>query len=372
MNDVVVTNCSIKKNHYIVLLSFFVFFAFCEFFTFTNALFIASLPLLVVVFFFKKEITLELSFLYFAISISIAIITLLLKEDGFNGLLLIPIFSYMVARLYGKEGKENLFFLIKLLLIIALSFSVLEFLTKSNVLNFPLYKRFILDFGDQRFDVFRSRSLWGSSLSAAAIGVFFFSYFTIFKFDLKYTLLSLVFILFTGSRTAFVLLVLISFSLFIINGKTWRASIKKTTLLFLVFIFISFYSFIYFFIDSILGKIFSRAFLVTIDKSVLGRADTSGDVLQRLFESLPGSLFWGIDGQWISDSAFTSIGAKSGILALLIYIIFYIFSVSKMGISYFKKFLIVFSLLLGGSMIGDYLIPAVSYLYFLTFFIYRK
>src|SRR5690606_19410144 len=123
--------------------------------------------------------------------------------------------------------------------------------------------------------------------------------------------------------------------------------------------------------DSALSTIFSRALTVTADASFLGRSDTSLVSLYKLSEQIPSSLFFGLKGDFVSDSAFVSIMAGSGVFAFLSFIFYALYSLFQChGIKFSSKIILLIVFLLGASMIGDFFIPIVSTLWFLLFFTY--
>ncbi len=119
-------------------------------------------------------------------------------------------------------------------------------------------------------------------------------------------------------------------------------------------------------------KILHRATNITLDESFYGRGSTSVETLVNLIYELPMSLFYGLNNSYISDSAFTSIAATSGLFAAVLILFYLIYLLIKTKLSNIKKLFFIFIILIGMSMIGDFIVPSVLFLYFITFLIYAN
>lgn len=363
-----------------VFLFFSLFLAFTEFFPFLSKVFILPLPLIILLFsyvVFNKPY-IKRHIIYFCFLFLGLVLVLFLRKTSFNGLMLSPILSYMTFVIFrdliqDKYIEINFDVFLKCIVVFLLFFSVLEVLIKLNILVFDFYKDFILNYGDGRLDVLRTRVLWGSSLSSAAVGIFLTFYFSLIRKNLAFIGLVFFYIALTGSRTAIVLFVIMVVAMLIKKRSLWQLKCSKrnfSTIIFSIPIFIFIFICL---LNSSVGEIITRSFTIKADLSFTGREGTTGVVLDRLLSSLPDSLFWGLaNDDWVSDSAFTSIAAHSGVLLLFLFVGYIFILLFNTRLDLITKFTFIFVTILGGSIIGDYFIPVVSFLYTLTFLIYEK
>lgn len=358
------------------LLMFSIFISFCDFFTFTSKVFLLPLVLVAIKFLLdnSKRLVVRIDILSYVILLFTFIVVLLFYKTSFNGLLFVPLIVYMLYFILNKfiDLKLVLDNVLKFTIIFLILFSLIEVAVKVNLFHFPIYEDFIQNYGDKRLDVLRTRVLWGSSLSSAAIGIFFSFYFTLVKKNYLFLAFTFFYIVLTGSRTAIVLCLFCIFVYCIQNRMFWRGIIRKRTLLSLTMLSLIGITIGSILFDSVVSKIVKRAFTIKLDNSFTGRADTTMDVFHRLIADLPDTLFWGVQGDWISDSAFMSIAAQSGILLMLTFVLYIYFLLYKSSLNSIKKLAFIILSILGGMTIGDFYIPAASFLYIITFSIYSK
>lgn len=363
-----------------VFLFFSLFLAFTDFFPFLSKVFILPLILVLLLFshvLFNKPYIKRHLMIYIFLFLGL-ILVLLLRKTSFNGLMLSPILSYITAVVFRDLIKDkyieiNFDVFLKYIVVFLLFFSVLEVLIKLNILELDFYKDFILNYGDGRLDVLRTRVLWGSPLSSAAVGIFLTFYFSLIRKNLAFIGLVFFYIALTGSRTAIVLFFIMVVAMLIKKRSLWQLSFSKRSFFTMILSMPVFIFIFVFLLSSSVGEVVTRSFTIKADLSFTGREDTTGVVLDRLLSSLPDSLFWGLaNDDWVSDSAFTSIAAHSGVLLLFLFVGYVFVLLFNTRLGSITKFTFVFITILGGSTIGDYFIPVVSFLYTLTFLIYEK
>lgn len=311
-------------------------------------------------------------FLLMYVVISLALFAInYIVDSGFNMVLFVPLIAYCFVFSFRGFSLESLDNAVRFIVWLFLLVSVVEIMAKLNFINFSLYKDFIESYGDMRPDVLRVRTLFGSSLSTAALTIFLSFYFLFVKKSYLYVFLVVIIIMLSGSRTAFVLFSFLFLSVFFLNRNMFLYSFKlKPVYVFLLSISGAFLiSAIYVAFEIGIGHIISRTFSVTADESFTGREDTTAATFYRLFDEMPASIFLGVDSTFLSDSAFISIAAVSGVLALIMYValFFYFFVTSRFSRAAILVYSVVF--FLGGAVIGDFLVPAVSLLYFVTFLV---
>ena len=296
-------------------------------------------------------------------------------NNNFNNLLIIPVLAYVVLKISKHADIEVKLILDKylkliVLLTIFLSITELYFKISGNQI-IPFHDSFINNFGDRRYDVLRARSFFGSSLSTAALSTFFSIYFFVFQKSNTYILLTGLLILLTGSRTAFVLFSLIALFAYLKNFR-FNKKIQKLNLMRIAY----FYSFIGIATVAIAGSQIShiarRALTISIDASFLGRASTTGSTYLEIINQLPRTIFVGVEGNFVSDSALISIVAGSGIFAFVVFLCLLVYLIFSTERKVLDKFLVCGVFILGSLMIGDFFIPAVTFLYVITFIAYRN
>lgn len=366
-------------NRY-VLLFFLVFISFTDFFSFISKVFYFPVLLVFVIYMYSLIIDKKLKqhIIFYGLSLLSLVLMFFLKRGNINGLIFIPVFVFftyvIVCRSIKKECMKVIFdCFLKLIVLFLLAVSFFEILTKLNMVSFSYYSDFINNYGDMRFDVLRTRVLWGSALSSASVGIFLMFYFSLVRKDFTFLFLTFFYIILTGSRTAIVLFILMLFVSLIKSCSFWSLRLSRKTFFSLIsllpFVMLAFV----WLLDSSVGRIVNRAFTIKADASFSGRENTTGAVLEKLLASLPESLFWGLTNtNWISDSAFTSIAAQSGILPLCLFLGYLCFLLFKSSLDYITKITVFIVSILGGWTIGDFFIPAVTFLYTLTFLIYEK
>ena len=291
-------------------------------------------------------------------------------SSHYNGLLMIPIVSFIVfysLRSRCLNLKKLLDFSIKSFLIFILLVSIFEIFVKLTGSDLFNYSAFIKDYGDRRFDVLRVRALFGSSLSTAALSIFFIIYFLLFSRSNTFILLSLSIILLSGSRTAIVVLLFMLICLFL--KSVCQGYLSKSSIL---MVGIAFLSIVMIVVFTPIGNIALRSLSISMDDSFTGRSSTTILTLLDLLDQIPYSLFIGLQTSWISDSAITSIMASSGILSFTLFIALWIYLLLNTQLSLYFKVVTLFAFILGATMIGDFFVPVVSFLYFLTFLIYGR
>lgn len=366
-------------NRYLILL--FVLFLSCtEFFPYMSRVFYFPLVFVFSLFFFVLFIKPKLKWhiIIYSLSVFLLLLIFLINGERVNGLLLFPVLSYfsytILYRSMDNEEVKTVFdVLLKFIIIFLILFSLFEILTKLNILSFSYYSDFIENYGDRRFDVLRTRVLWGSSLSSSAVGIFFAFYFSLVRKNIPFLLVTFIYIILTGSRTGTVLFVLLLFVSLTKYWSFWRLRLSKKTCLSLFFMAPFFMSTLIWMLNSSIGRIVNRAFTIKADDSFTGRSNTTGAVFDRLLSELPGSLFWGLKNtSWISDSAFTSIAAQSGILLLFVFLGYLFYLLFNTSLDAITKIIFIIVATLGGWTIGDFFIPVVTFLYTLTFLIYEK
>jgi len=296
----------------------------------------------------------------------------LIDYEWLSFLLFVPLFSYMSFSSFLKNNYRCVEVFSKAVwfsLLIFITISLVELMVKLSIIEFPLYKDFILDYGDGRLDVLRVRSIYGSSLSAAALSIFFIIYYSFFNVSRMGLLLSVLGMLLTGSRTAFVLMCIVFLSVVIVNFKSnIRSFIAGKVVLVVIFSTSVFVFLLYFGLEDL----FMRSITISFDQSFLGREGTSIKTLFLLFDDLPSSLVFGLETHWVSDSALVSIAAKNGIIPLLLFLIIILHQLFMLNVISFYKMVVVLIFLLGSMMIGDFFVPSVTFLYITTFLVYKN
>ncbi|MGP9801366.1 hypothetical protein [Rheinheimera sp. NSM] len=292
-------------------------------------------------------------------------------DAGFNMVVFVPMIAFCFVFSFQSFSVKELSSAVRFIAILILMVSFIELMVKLNVLSISIYKDFIENYGDKRPDVLRVRTLFGSSLSTAALTIFLSFYFLFVQRSYFYLFLVLIIIILSGSRTGFVLFSFLSFSALFLNKKMFLYTLKiKLTYFFVLFLAFSFLLLaVYFAFEAGIGHIVSRTFSVKVDDSFSGREDTTAATFYRLFDELPGSLVFGVDSSFISDSAFVSIAAVSGIIAVLMYVMVFLYCLALSRLSGAVIFVYSIVFFLGGAVIGDFLIPPVSLLYFVTFLV---
>ena len=328
-------------------------------------------PLLVVFFlavrFILKGASVRITFLTYFVCLGMIFS---LNPYGTSLLLITPIIAYIfcVTQSVHLWRPDEFDGSIKVITFFILIVCVVEFFVKLSLVNLEFYKSFIIKYGDMRFDVLRSRSIFASSLGTASVAIALTFYWSIISPSISLFLLAFLISLLSGSRTSFVIimLLLVVSKISPLYLDTVRQLSRKILAIFLTFVLLISAS--QFFPESNVIAIVQRSFRIVMDASFTGRAGTSGATTSALFGDLPESLIWGLQGQtWISDSTFTSIAAKSGVLSLIFFLglIFSLLIESRLSM----KNKIVFSAMcaLGASMIGDFFVPSVLFLYVVFF-----
>ncbi|WP_238928127.1 hypothetical protein [Vibrio cholerae] len=372
------SNASYLNRYLILLVAFFL--SCTEFFPYMSKVF--SFPLVLVfllfvcIFFTKPK--LKWHIVIYLLSVFLLLLIFFINGERVNGLLFFPILSYLLytiicSGIKNEEVKIVFDVFLKVVIVSLIVFSLFEILTKLNLVSFGYYTDFIKNYGDKRFDVLRTRVLWGSSLSSAAVGVFCAFYFSLVRKNIPFLLITFLYIMLTGSRTGTVIFIFLLFVSLTKYWSFWRLILSKKTCLSLFLISPFFMLIFIWMLNSSVGKIVERAFTIKVDNSFAGRGNTTGAVFDRLLTELPGSLFWGLKNtSWISDSAFTSIAAQSGILLLLVFLGYLFYLLLNTSLDGITKMTFVIFATLGGWTIGDFFIPVVTFLYTLTFLVYEK
>ena len=298
-------------------------------------------------------------------------------DGSFNNLLFMPIVGYLYFNILEKINCNKYYIvdsIIKNIVWISLFFALIEIFVKLNFIEMNLVKDFIINYGDQRIDVLRVRIFYGSSLSTAALTIFLSFYFIYFKKNALYLFLTFILILLSGSRTAFsIFVMLFSFSKIVNkNFFIYKLSISRNALITACLICLSSIVAIVYFWDTVIFKIINRTININLDESFYGRKDTSIETFINLLQELPISLLTGLKNDYISDSAFTSISATSGLLATFLVLFYIFYGLIKTRLSNKKKIFIMFMIVVGMSMIGDFLVPSVLFLYFLIIYTYKE
>lgn len=382
MNTNVTENTVRSKLHLnkTVILLFTLFISCTEFFPYISKIFYFPLVVVFVLYLYTITFkpTLKLHVIFYGFFLSFFATILFLTKNNINGLLFFPIiawFTYIVL-LYSikdKEIKKSFDYFLKCIVVFILAFSFLEILIKLNFVSFDYYSDFVKNYGDRRFDVLRTRVLWGSSLSSAAVGIFLTFYFSLVRKDFAFLSLTFLYITLTGGRTGIVLFILMLFISLTKSWNFWRFKLSRKNVMLLMAMVPCLIFSITWLLDTRVGDIVSRSFTIKADSSFTGRGDTTGVVFEKLLLSLPESLFWGLlENDWVSDSAFTSIAAQSGILLLISFLGYLFFLLFKTTLDAITKMTFIVVSIIGSWTIGDFFIPAVTFLYAITFLIYEK
>lgn len=295
-----------------------------------------------------------------------------INMGNINWMLVVPLIAWLFVSSFTRVNHA--FDVItagaKCLTILIFFVCIFELFTKFNFISLSIYTNFITEYGDQRFDVLRTRSLFGSPLSTAALSIVAFFFWTHVRPSFKFALVAFIIALLSGSRTAFILCVSIFIfsplaKFLIIRQFTYIKTIIMAPVVLVIFYAFDEVNFDYF---DRLYSIIIRALTPQFDASFLGRADTSLLTLYALIQDLPLSLFVGIDEPMISDSAFISVSANSGIIAAASHLFLILVFLFKSILPIKSKAVLFVVLILGGSMIGDMFVPAVSFLLFAMLF----
>lgn len=296
----------------------------------------------------------------------------------FTSVVFVPLIAYAVFHMTRAEEREISLrrLALAILYVVVIPCVTLEVLIKLGFFNFAPYKHLIATVGDARLDVLRVKSPFGSPLSLASLLfalVFYFLYFTKRRLEIG---VLLVLLLMTGSRTAFIaslVLILAQFATSVLAEGSQKTIKPFRAFAFMIAMGVILAGSVSYLERIGMGAIMERvlsieSYDVTEDASFLGRGDTTVSALFMLLEELPGSLFVALDERFISDSAFVSIAAQSGLLAGLVFFGLFFYRASRLIMGSVSKatFLGLFTLLV--MMVGDAVVPLVSFFYFLMFY----
>lgn len=312
----------------------------------------------------------NIAFLIYGVCIALSININSIYYSSFNYLLLVPLISHIIFSVILRSRLDliRLFdSFVRILLIIYIFVAIFEIAVKINGYQYFNYIEFIRSYGDMRLDVLRVRTLFGSSLSTAAIAIFFTIYFFIFKRSVFFIGLSLALVLLSGSRTGFVIFILLAFYNILKISRKGKISIfgLVAALASSIGIFLVVYL-------SPVGRIAARSTNVVMDASFSGRSSTTVDTFFNIIFELPSSFFIGLQVDYLSDSAITSIMAGSGVFAFLCFFLFLMYLLSLVSLRNPDKAVIFVVFLLGSLMIGDFFVPAVTFMYVLAFLTYKS
>lgn len=365
------------KDNYLIVLGVTLFISITDFLLYTNKYLFLTLFILIFIHFSLKVKSIDKHIIIYSLLICSLFLINYIIDQSFNSLLFMPILGYLFYTILIKMDINKYLVIdniIKGIVLISLFFAIIELLVKLNFIDINIIKDFIINYGDQRIDVLRVRIFYGSSLSTATLTVFLSFYFIYFKKNSFFLFLTFIIILLSGSRTAFgIFVMLFIFNTFINKDFfIYTLSIKKSRLIVTCLICIISVAGIIYSWDSVMFKILHRATNITLDESFYGRGSTSVETLVNLIYELPMSLFYGLNNSYISDSAFTSIAATSGLFAAVLILFYLIYLLIKTKLSNIKKLFFIFIILIGMSMIGDFIVPSVLFLYIITFLIYAN
>ncbi len=317
--------------------------------------------------------------LYFFSVVIFFLMSTAFSSRSINSLLFIPFISYIsFIILYEKDNKLVILdFGLKLFVITLLVVAFIEVLVKLNILNVPFYENFVLTVGDRRIDVLRATTLFGSPLSTAAVSIAMMIYFIYFKYSSRFILLTFLLILLSGSRTPILVSAILVVGYFFSKRFDFIIRLKKING-FSVVIYLSLLGYAVYYLIGISDRIIN-IFLRSFDFASIKvssedpRAQTTLRTFLLVLEDIPRSFFLGIKENWVSDSAFASIMATSGVLIFLIYIGYMFYLIAKLNIiRNLRKTVIILALIVAGVLIGDALIQVVTYIIFLILFIYTN
>lgn len=300
----------------------------------------------------------------------------------FNLVVFVPIAAYALFSLNGgaRDTAWIETFALSLLYFVIIPSMLLEVGVKLNLAEVPTFQELLLGSGDGRLDVLRIKSPFGSPLSLASFAfaqLFYFAFFTHRKLVLA--VLVLVVIL-TGSRTALaasVMLLAVRAAMWLLArgvhaplnpARTAAAAISTAALLAAALTYFDKIG-----LTVVLERVLSlTAYDVTADESFVARGETTLAAFVAVIADLPRTFFIGLDHNVISDSAFVTIAAQSGlIVAFSFFALFYSYA-ARLPIAGVDKlaFLVLFSLLT--LMVGDAVVPLISFFYFLVFFAFTE
>jgi len=314
-------------------------------------------------------------------SIIMMILALMNIQNGskFNFVVFTPVISYFLLFSFKDHKIEKLEnFSISLLYIFIIPAIILELIVKLRFLDVSIVNHFITQSGDARLDVLRIKSPFGSPLSLSSMCFAMIFYFSVFTCRKKEIVILFIILIMTGSRTsliASIIFIMFLYSMYALSrGRKIIVNFRKIVWI-LPFIIIFLTGSIYY-LDRIgMGDIVTRvlslqSYDIGHDESFLGRSNTTVSTILTVFDDLPKSLFVGQDQNLISDSSVVTISAQSGLLTAIIFLLTFFMSVAKLNISmpYKIGFSVLFLLLL--LMVGDAVVPLISFFYFLVFFVH--
>lgn len=300
----------------------------------------------------------------------------------FNLVVFVPIVAYALFSLNGgaRDTAWLETFALSLLYLVIVPSMLLEVAVKLSFADIPKFQELLLESGDGRLDVLRIKSPFGSPLSLASFAfaqLFYFAFFT--RRKLVLAVLVLVVIL-TGSRTALaasVLLLAVRATMWLLArgvhapfnpARTAAAAISTAALLAAALTYFDRIG-----LTVVLERVLSlTAYDVTADESFVARGETTLAAFVAVISELPRTFFIGLGHDVISDSAFVTIAAQSGlIVALSFFALFYSYC-ARLPIGGIDKlaFVVLFSLLT--MMVGDAVVPLISFFYFLVFFTFTE
>lgn len=345
-----ISDFSLYYNRYLVL--FFLAFIFCIFFL--DAM--------------SRKFLFFLPLLFYSLSCFLLLIINFFYGGEFSFLLIMPLVSYMCATILINNNCDVMGWLVNVLYIFMTAFfifGVVELLVKLSYIRVEFMADFISEYGDKRLDVLRMRSFFGSSLSAASLCILFFIFFLYIRTSFFGFFISFLLVLLTGSRTGVAICIFLSVGCIIFRGGGGlKISISKILIIIsvvIIFLIASWES---------LYVILIRSVSFELDSSFYGRYDTTIKTMEIIIHQLPYSLYSGLESNWISDSAIVSIAAKNGIILAVLFLTFFYVSLNLVpNLKVGEKIFIGVAVFIGIFMIGDFFIPAVTFLYFLIFFI---
>jgi hypothetical protein len=315
--------------------------------------------------------------LYTAVMLAMLLLNVMMSRS-FTFVVFVPVITYVFFSQIRENDRDTLLRRLALatLYLIVIPCAVLEVALKLGVIDSTLFRELLMSAGGGRLDVLRVQSPFGSPLSLASLLfalVFYFAYFTKRRLEL---IVLFVLLLVTGSRTAFVaslVLVLAEYFTGILSegGRKTINPFRVVAVMAIAGTIIG-SSVIY------LGRIGMAAIVervlsagsydVTADESFLGRGDTTLSTLAEIVAELPRSFIFALEDRLVSDSAFVSIAAQSGVLAAILFFSLFYYCASRLAVTDLRRatFLALFTLLV--LMVGDAVVPLVSFFYFLIFY----
>jgi hypothetical protein len=312
--------------------------------------------------------TVVVYFILFVIGVSINF----LSKERINGVLLIPIFSYMCFYIQKHNSyRDALYLFSKIIIVFLIIFSLIELFVKLNFVQLPWMYVYLKDSGAKRIDVLRLRGPFGSPLSLSTTAVYLFFYSLYIHRDLLCFYGSIFIVLMSGSRTAFIICFMMVLSTFLLR----KISVKKliySLFVAVIMICVVFYSADRLGLTNILDRVISfKSYDITRDESFLGRNNTTVYTARLIFERIPRTLFFPFDAQYISDSAIVSLIAGSGLFLVMNFIIFLLKKIIYLRINHRIKLLFGFLIFLLAFMVGDAFVPAASF-YLCSILYYNK